>query len=366
MANVVVVGAGMGGMATAARLSAQGHRVQVLEQSATYGGKLAGFERDGFRFDVGPSLLTLPAVYRDLFLKTAVSRRDASLEDNVDLQALDPAFGYRWADRTQAVLPGANTNRVAQALGEALGATAAADWRRLCERGAALWAATRVPFLESPITSPWQFASQLRSVGNVRTVAPWKSLRGIGEQYLGDRRLRQLLDRYATYAGSDPRRAPAALAVIPYVEQTFGAWHVGGGLHELATALHRRCLARDVEFTFDAPVGQITTNSSGVTGICLADDRHVPAEIVVANADAANVYSQLVDDSRGQKPLRKLRKAVPSMSAFTMSLAIRGRTPDVQHHNVSFPNEHRRRVRCDLWQITSTGRRPDHLCLLPG
>ena len=81
MSRVLVIGAGMGGLAVSARLAAQGHQVTVLEQAQTYGGKLAAYERDGFVFDTGPSLLTLPAVYRDLFLKTAVRRHRASLED---------------------------------------------------------------------------------------------------------------------------------------------------------------------------------------------------------------------------------------------------------------------------------------------
>ena len=99
---MVVIGAGMGGMAAAARLSAQGHGVTVLEQSGRAGGKVETYRRDRFAFDTGPSLLTLPAVYRDLFLKTPVRRKGASLEDNVDLQGLDPAFCYRWADGVSA------------------------------------------------------------------------------------------------------------------------------------------------------------------------------------------------------------------------------------------------------------------------
>ena len=103
MARIIVIGAGMGGLAVAARLATRKHSVTVLEQSDTYGGKLGSFERDGFVFDTGPSLLTLPAVYRDLFLKTG----RAPLEDCVDLQPLEPAFGYRWADGSAVAMPGA-------------------------------------------------------------------------------------------------------------------------------------------------------------------------------------------------------------------------------------------------------------------
>jgi phytoene dehydrogenase-like protein len=101
MSRVVVVGAGVGGLAVAARLRVKGHDVTVYDQAPRVGGKLATHLRDGFAFDTGPSLFTLPAVYRDLFLKTG-----APLEDEVDLQPLDPAFGYHFADGSTAVLPG--------------------------------------------------------------------------------------------------------------------------------------------------------------------------------------------------------------------------------------------------------------------
>ena len=141
----------MGGLSAAARLSAQGHEVTVLEQSERPGGKLETYRRDGFAFDTGPSLLTLPAVYRDLFLKTPVRRKGASLEENIDLQGLDTAFGYHWADGATATIPGSNSNRVAAALGAGLGGSAEAQWQRFSRRAADIWSVTRVPFLESPV-----------------------------------------------------------------------------------------------------------------------------------------------------------------------------------------------------------------------
>ena len=116
-----MIGAGMGGLAVSARLAAQGHQVTVLEQAPTFGGKLATLKRDGFVFDTGPSLLTLPATYRDLFLKTAVRRANATLEENVDLQPVDPAFRYRFADGVTVDLPNASRARISEALDDTLG-----------------------------------------------------------------------------------------------------------------------------------------------------------------------------------------------------------------------------------------------------
>ncbi|MEP6761272.1 MAG: NAD(P)-binding protein, partial [Sporichthyaceae bacterium] len=219
MSRVVVIGAGLGGLAAAARLATLGHRVTVCEQAEVVGGKLGVFSRDGFTFDTGPSLLTLPAVYRDLFIKTG-----QPIEDCLDIVAVDPTCHYRFADATTLTLPNASRTGIHRAFDDAFGAGAGDDWYRLMERAQAIWLATRTPFLESPLEGTRDLLRLARRTGDVRTVAPWMTLRGLGESYLRDPRQRMVLDRYATYAGSDPRRAPAALAVVPYVEQTFGSW----------------------------------------------------------------------------------------------------------------------------------------------
>lgn len=335
MAKVVVIGAGMGGMACAARLAIKRHDVTIVEQSSTYGGKLGTFERDGFVFDTGPSLVTLPAVYRDLFLKTG-----GALEESIDLLDLEPAFGYRFPDGTTVDMPGVDFSACARALGDALGGTAADDWNAFMRRAAQIWQVTRRPFLESPLTGVGDLLPLAGNLSDVRTVAPFTSLRSLAKKYLHDPRLRMLVDRYATYTGSDPRRAPAALATVPYVEQTFGAYHVGGGVRRLADALHARTLERGIAYRFDADVAEVLTAATGVTGVRLADGEVLDADIVVANADATHLYRDLVRDPRAGKALSSLRKATPSLSGFVLLLAVRGRTPGLRHHNVWFPQDY--------------------------
>jgi phytoene desaturase len=335
VARVVVIGSGVGGMAAAARLRVKGHDVEVLEQAPTYGGKLGTYARDGFVFDTGPSLLTLPAVYRDLFLKTG-----GALEEAVDLQPLEPAFGYRWADGSTVTMPGVSPALCADALQEGLGGSASVAWRGFMEHAAKVWQLTRRDFLEAPLEGPRQLVSMARSVDSVRTVAPFTSLRRLGRKHFDDPRLVTLLDRYATYTGSDPRRAPSALCTVPYVEQTFGAWHLGGGIRTLADALHLRAQERGVRFSFGADVVGIDAGSDGVTGVLLRDGSRVPADVVIANADASHVYGDLLGDVRAARARRRLRAATPSLSGFVMLLAVEGRTPGLRHHNVWFPRRY--------------------------
>lgn len=333
MSRVAVVGAGVGGLAVAARLRVKGHDVTIFEQATTVGGKLATYRRDGFAFDTGPSLFTLPAVYRDLFLKTG-----APLEEEVDLQPLDPAFGYHFSDGTRAVLPGVDPARCAAALGEYLGGDAQQRWLSFMDRAADMWQLTRRPFLESPLEG-WRTLLPLAKPRDVRTVAPFTSLRSLSREYFDDPRLITLVDRYATYTGSDPRKAPAVLATVPYVEQAFGAWHIGGGVGTLGEALHRRCLSLGVEIRVDTPVERISTHQGAVTGLDLGDS-HVDADIVVANADAGIVYGELVDDPIAKKERSRVETASPSLAGFVILLALRGRTPDLHHHNVWFPSDY--------------------------
>ena len=336
MSRVVVIGAGAGGLAAAARLAVKGHRVTLVEQSDEVGGKLRTYRRDGFAFDTGPSLFTLPAVYRDLFLKTG-----GALEDAVDLQELEPAFALRFADGATAVMPGVDPARCASALRDALGGSAAEQWRALMQRASEMWRVTREPFLQSPLAGWRTLMSLARTPADVQTVAPFTTLRALGSQYFTDPRLVTLLDRYATYTGSDPRKAPAVLATVPYVEQTFGAWHLGGGLGTLATALAARCEQRGVELRLSTPISRIVTNDGAVSGVECADGTIIDADIVVANADAGMVYgSLLTGDPRAAKLARDIGRATPSLAGFVILAAVRGRTPGVQHHNVWFPADY--------------------------
>ncbi|MEJ5913440.1 phytoene desaturase family protein [Pseudokineococcus sp. 1T1Z-3] len=342
MARVVVVGAGLGGLAVAMRLARQKHDVLVLEAAQEVGGKLGWVERDGFGFDTGPSLVTLPAVYRDLFLKTG-----RPLEKCVDLVALDVAARYRFADGTSLDVPTGSRGRLARALDEALGAGAGAQWLGLLERGSRIWDLSRGPFLTSPLRGLRTLAPLARSRQDLRTIAPTTSLRRLGEQLLEHPHLRTMLDRYATYSGSDPRRAPAALASTVFVEHAFGSWYVRGGLRRLGLAMAERVHALGGEVRCGAAVEEVLVRGGRAAGVRLAGGEEVVADVVVMAGDAATLYG-VGTDGRALLPAgrvrrrgaARLRRAEPSASGFVLLLALDGRTPDLQHHTVLFPADY--------------------------
>jgi phytoene desaturase len=340
MARIVVVGAGIGGLACAARLAADGHLVTVFEQSSVVGGKLGRYERETpegvFRFDTGPNLFTMPHVFADLFAATG-----STLEREVDLVPLDPIVRHAFPDGVVLDSTG-DAEAYAERIGAALGGRAAGEWRRLWRRAGRIWDLSWRHILRSTGDSPLALARLGLRLPDLVTIAPGMTLRGLGRSYLSDPHLRMMLDRYATYAGSDPRQAPAALAAIAYAELRFGGWHIRGGLSTLADALAGRCRAHGVEIHTGVRVAAIETAGRRASGVRLDTGElggrggpHVPADVVVANADASAVYSELLPT-----PRRAVALARRSLGGFVMLLGVRGTTPGKAHHTVFFPNSY--------------------------
>lgn len=320
----------MGGMSAAARLQALGHQVVVVEQSSTYGGKLARFSRDGFVFDLGPSLFTIPSVYRDLFDRTG-----KPLDEVIEITAPENAFRYQFSDKSAVVIPAADPGLIAVAFGKAFGSTASSEWLNIIKKGALAWQLTRTPILESAITGLIDLLKLAKHPRDILLIKPWQSLRKLGKQNITDPRLQLILERYATYTGSDPRKAPAALVTIPYVEQVFGAWHITGGITKLADVVYQRCIDLGVEFQFNTQVLEINTEQDQVSAV-RTNAQVIPTQIVVANCDASLIYGKLLQHKTAKVQLRKLNRTTPSLAGFILLLALDGKTPNIAHHNIWF------------------------------
>lgn len=324
VARVVVVGAGMAGLATAARLADFGHRVTVFEQQAAVGGRLGSYAREGFVFDTGPALLTLPAVYRDLFRKTG-----RPLERVLELIPADPAFQYRFPDGSRLDIPNATRAGAVSALDAAFGAGSGAAWQAVVEHGRQVWQALRSPYLTA-VPSRRELARLARPAA-LRALTPRRSLRDVGLRMLDDRRLRVLLEHAAS--GTDPRRAPGALTAIPYLHQTFGRWYVAGGMRGLADAVRARAVERGAAVQTGRRVGEILVTAGRAAGVRLVDGERVPADIVIAAVDARRLYEDLLPAPAGRGGRRATARLAPSPSTFTVLLALRT-VPQLPHHTV--------------------------------
>ncbi|MFE2249301.1 phytoene desaturase family protein [Streptomyces lavendulae] len=328
MARIAVIGAGMGAMATAARLAVAGHQVTVYERGDSYGGSVGRYEQDGFSFDTGPGLLHLPAVYRDLFVKTG----KRPLEDLVDMVQLDPAVRHVLGDTT-VTLPGASRGGVAAALDGAFGNGAGERWNAVLGRARDTWDATRRPLLEEPLRPDWQVLGRdpypaLRGSGLLRRRSP--SLAEVAARELGGHLGELLAGRVRAY-GLDPDAAPASAAALPYMEQTFGSWYVRGGMRELATAVYERCLERKVTFAFATPVREVLARGGRAAGVLLGDGTEAPADSVVCGIDPRRLPAKSVSWPHGGAPARG--DGVPAR--LTLLLALRGARPaDAVHRTL--------------------------------
>jgi len=326
VAEVVVVGAGVGGLAAAIRLGAAGHDVTVLERNDEVGGKLAERAAAGFTWETGPSLLTLPTVFDELD-RVAGSR----LEDHVQLTRLDPVCRYRFADGTGFDHRARLDDAADEA--EALAAGAGAEWRSFMDHAASVWEVAERTFFAGPMASPLRLLRRMRSPRDLLAIDPLRSLHARAEASFADRRLVQYVDRYATYSGSSPFEAPATLSCIPHLEQVLGAWYVRGGLVRLAEALGRMATDVGVVLRTRCEVTSVTTDGRDATGVRLAGGERIAADAVVAAADALHLYRDLLPHRRAR---RRAEAAPRSSSGFVLLLGVEGATDDLAHHNVSF------------------------------
>ena len=340
MAKISVIGAGVGGLSVAARLAKQGHLVEIFEASDRSGGKCRTEWFEDYGFDTGPSLLTIPAVYRDLFLKTG-----KRIEHVLEIKPVDPAFAYHFSDGKKVTFPNLSNPKTYLEIEKSFGKAASNQWHQLMERADLMWEVSREPFVESELTSIWSLLKRKNLLSELKQIAPLTSLRDLTKKYQLDPHLSMIVDRYATYTGSDPRKAPAVLLTIAYVESAFGAWHITGGIGKLAEALDTRCQELGVKIHLNTKVAEILTSDGKTAGIKLENGSIIQSEIVVSNADSEITYNQLIksDLSKARKERRKLKKASKSLAGFSLLLGLdntKGKPVEIEHHNVFFPSNY--------------------------
>jgi len=328
--RAVVIGGGLGGLATAVRLAARGWRVEVFEQGPRLGGKMNTFEREGFRFDTGPSLITMPWVFEELF-----EAAGSSLSRHVRLTQVSPLADYVYADGTRFTY----TTSLPEWL-ETVKQLEPRDregFMKFMRLGARLFALSRETFLRrAPLEPP-----DLRSLGALRQFPlrhAWGSYHSTVAAHFRSPHLRQMFERYPTYVGSSPYRTPATFAVIPYIEYAYGGWHVEGGLYRIVESLID--LARDlgVSLHTSARVSAIEHEGRRARGVTLADGTKLQADVVVMNGDAA-----LTDEMLGGGNGNGLRsQSERSLSGFVMLLGVKRKLEGLAHHTVYFAEDYRR------------------------
>jgi phytoene desaturase len=335
MPSALIIGGGVGGLSAAIRLAAAGVRVHILEQNPRVGGKMSEIAAEGFRWDTGPSVITMRHVFEALF--SAVGRR---LEDYLTLLPVDPLTRYFYRDGSvldASADPAVMRGRIAALAGE----PEAEGYLRYLRYAERIHAITGGVFIYNDPPTFWQVArTPLR---DIPAVDPLRTMDGAIHSFVRSPYLRQLLGRFATYVGASPFMAPATLNVIAHVELSGGVWYPQGGIYQIAAAFERLARELGVEITTDCAVQSILVEQGHAVGVRLAEGSELRADAVIANVDVATVYEKLLP----QQPAwigraRRLTRVEPSCSGFILLLGVEGETAGLAHHNIFFSRDYRR------------------------
>ena len=329
-AEVLVLGAGIGGLAAALALAARGLPVRVIEAGPRPGGKAGTVELDGVQVDTGPSVLTLPEVFAGLFARAGVR-----MDEVVGLRALDPGFRYRYADGC-VINVAHDPQQTLASIGSALGPAAEAEMASFLAYSRRIWEAAAPNFVLGPAPT-WaaMIGLALRRPRSLASVDPLHSMIGGIDRHVREPHLRMLLRRYATYNGSDPRRAPATLNCIAHVELSLGGYGVQGGMYALVDALGAAIEDRGGVIECGVEVERVLTEGGAAVGLALAGGGQRRGRAVVVNADIGWLRDASLPGAGRHLPAA----AAPSMSGWTGVLRA-ARRADRMPHEVLFPADY--------------------------
>lgn len=336
--RVVVIGAGMGGLAAAVDLARQGVDVQVLERGTGCGGKmreLAVGRSGGTMVDAGPTVFTMRWVFDALF-----NDAGASLDEALDLHATSVLARHAWASGGQLDLF-ADIERSIEAIHAFSGPRDADGYRAFCARSREIYQTLRGPYIESSRPNLLQLINRvgIANIASLWRTEPMRSLWTSLGDYFHDPRLRQLFARYATYVGSSPLAAPATLMLIAHVEQE-GVWIVKGGMRRVADALQALGHRHGARYRCNAHVDQIIVESGRVVGVRMADGERIDCRAVVFNGESSALAAGLLGaGARSAAPAMAPEKR--SLSALTWCLQTATSGFNLHHHNVFFSDNYR-------------------------
>ncbi|MER6911883.1 phytoene desaturase family protein [Streptomyces sp. NPDC000594] len=330
--EIVIVGAGLAGLSAALHLAGAGRSVTLLEQADHPGGKAGRFVRDGFSFDDGPTVLTMPDLIGQAF--AAVGE---NLADHLELLPLDPVYRARYHDGTSLAVhrdPAATAEEIATVCG----AREAAGYHRLTAFLRQLYTAEFAPFIDRAVDGPADLA--LPALARLAALGAFRSMEGKIRQYLRDPRTVRLFSFQSLYAGVAPHRARALYAVISYMDTLGGVHFPRGGMQAIPRALATVAERHGVRIRCGTAVERIETTLGGrARAVITRDGERIPADAVVVTADPALALPELL----GRNPLhiRRLRHSPSCLLLLAGAPAPAGQTPDA-HHTIHFARSWRR------------------------
>lgn len=306
--SAIIIGAGIGGITTAAHLAQQGVHVTVFEKNQRPGGRCDHFTREGHHFDTGPTLLIMPEVYETEFAALGESMRDM-----LELQRVDPTYHLVFDDGSQMALT-SDMKAMYEQL-ESMESGSFQGFLRYMDEGGRHYHLA----MERLVRRDFRTALEFFNFSNIPLLFQLKPLvrhYHSMASYFKTPRLKAAFTFQDVYMGLSPFEAPATFSMMPYTELTHGVWYPKGGMHRIVDALMDIAIRAGVEFEFNASVERIDVNRTHARGVVFADGRHLEADAVVANADLPYVYHDLLPDPQPAERLAPKRFSCSVISFF--------------------------------------------------
>jgi phytoene desaturase len=336
--RVIVVGGGLGGLATACTLAARGYAVVLCDKNDWTGGKAAVHEEAGFRFDMGPTILTIPAVLKRIF-----DEANQPLETALDLVPLDPQWRSFFTDGTTLDLH-ADVELMKKELEKFSPGSGAGDgYARFMDLAEKLHKISDDFFFWKSIGGLKDMFDPKRSVTvsmlrEVMRMRPGHSVAGTVRSYVPDSRAAQMLDHYTQYVGSCPESSPAVLCGIAHMQSNDGVWYPRGGTGAVPKALTKLALSLGVEIRTNTAIRQIIVTNNRAVGVLTADGETIRGGAVVSNSDSVRTHQELLD-GRPQKRFLGRRNYEPACSGVVLYLGLDRRYEQLLHHNFVFSDD---------------------------
>jgi phytoene desaturase len=336
--KIGVIGSGLAALASACTLAARGHRVTVFEKNDWFGGKAAVYESHGFRFDMGPTILTLPGVLRRIFKEA-----NKNIEDYLKLVRLDPQWRCFFEDGATLDLVESISDMKKNLVALSGNQSDAVGYERFIGISQRLHDVSEKFFFWRSVggisDTMDMGAFSLDVLKDVLALRMGKTVAGLVRSCVSDQRAAQMIDHFTQYVGSSPEASPAVLCGIAHMQTEEGVWYPMGGTRAIPEALLKLARELNVELIANADVTTINQIDARVKGVTLTDGRQFEFDAIVSNCDAVRTHTDLLASSKATARFNKKRSYEPACSGVVLYLGLSQRYEHLLHHNFVFSED---------------------------